>query len=70
MVARTKAGLSAHLQFRRATLAGAAEWMFAALLVHVDGCPLCKCQTCNDATHESVRAVREALRRDRLEQEG
>ncbi len=64
MVARTKDGLSAHLQFRRTTLSAAAEWMFAALQLHVDGCPRCKCQTCDDATHESVKAVREALRQD------
>lgn len=67
MVARAKnVDLAAHLQFRRKTLADAAEWMFAALQLHVDGCPLCRYRSCNDATHASVRAIREALRQDRV----
>lgn len=67
MVARTKADLSAHLEFRRTTLGAAAEWMFAALQLHVDGCPRCRNETCCDATHASVRAIRDALRKDRAE---
>jgi hypothetical protein len=64
MAALTRAGLLAHLQFRRVILADAAECMFAALQLHVEGCPLCSTQTCNDATHATVRAIREALRLD------
>jgi hypothetical protein len=64
MVARTKADLSAHFEFRRTTLAAAAEWMFAALQLHVEGCPRCQNETCCDATHASVKAVRDALARD------
>ncbi|WP_041448504.1 hypothetical protein [Anaeromyxobacter sp. Fw109-5] len=64
MVARTKADLAAHLEFRRSTLLGAAEWMFAALQLHVEGCPRCQNETCCDATHASVKAVRDALLED------
>jgi hypothetical protein len=62
MVGRTKADVAAHLRLRRQTLAAAAEWMFAVLQVHVDGCPACRYEACTDATHASVRVLREALR--------
>ena len=53
-----------HLGFRRTVLADAAECMFAALEVQVEGCRGCAEQTCHDAAHEFVRSIAERLRRD------
>lgn len=58
--------LLAHLQFRRALLASAAECMFAALQLHVDGCPRCATGVCSDASHAAVAAIRQALTLDRM----
>lgn len=56
--------LTAHQAARRTVLADAAECMFAALQVQVEACAACTAQTCNDPTHATVRAIREALRLD------